>query len=143
MPRKPGEARPDLAALPRERIRPGFGHAVEGGNAGDTTVVVEIFEGPKVKVGEINFAGNHFASAAQLKTRIGNPGQILDREGKYHSDLLDDDRQKLIDYYQSQGFFEVKVTPVTRPGAEQGRVDLTFAISEGTRLPRSQRDHRG
>ena len=30
------------------------------------------------------------------------------------------DRQKLIDYYQKQGFFEVKVTPVTRPGKSPG-----------------------
>ncbi len=106
---------------------------LEGGNVGDARVVIEIFEGPKVKIGEINIAGNHFASAAQLKTRIGTGEQILGRYGNYHSDRLDDDRQKLIDYYYSQGFFEVKVTPVTRPGAEQGLVDLTFVISEGTR----------
>ncbi len=46
--------------------------------------------------------------------------------------MLDEDRQKLIEYYQSQGFFEAKVTPVTRPGAEPGKIDLTFVVSEGT-----------
>jgi beta-lactamase regulating signal transducer with metallopeptidase domain len=40
-------------------------------------------------------------------------------------------RQELIEYYQKQGFFEVKVTPVTRP-INQGKVELTFVISEGT-----------
>ena len=44
---------------------------LEGGNVGDTKIVIEIFEGPKVKVHSISFAGNHFASAAQLKTKIG------------------------------------------------------------------------
>ncbi|MGO9462907.1 MAG: sigma-70 family RNA polymerase sigma factor [Isosphaeraceae bacterium] len=33
----------------------------------------------------------------------------------------------------SEGFFEVKVTPVTRPGTDLGKVDLTFVVSEGTR----------
>ncbi len=47
--------------------------------------------------------------------------------------MLDEDRQKLIDYYYSEGFFEVKVTPVTRPGTDPGQVDLTFVVSEGTR----------
>ena len=47
--------------------------------------------------------------------------------------MLDEDKRKLTDYYQAQGFFEVKVTPVTRPGASLGDVNLTFVISEGTR----------
>src|SRR5208282_2604177 len=50
-----------------------------------------------------------------------------------HRDMLEEDKRKLTDYYQSQGFFEVKVTPVTRPGASLGDVNLTFVISEGTR----------
>ncbi len=44
---------------------------------------------------------------------------------------IDDARQELIEYYQKQGFFEVKVTPVTRPTNED-KVELTFVISEGT-----------
>ena len=64
---------------------------------------------------------------------MGTSERALERYGKYHSDRLDEDRQKLMDYYLSQGFFEVKVTHVTRPRAEQGLVDLTFVISEGTR----------
>ena len=107
---------------------------VEGGNAGDTKVVIQIFEGPKFKIASIDFKGNVFASDAQLWTKITTRKPILGLfGGKYHRDMLDEDRQKLIDYYQAQGFFEVKVTPVTRPGASLGDVDLTFVISEGTR----------
>ncbi len=47
--------------------------------------------------------------------------------------MLDEDRQDLIEFYHSQGFFEVKVTPATRPGGDRGHVDLTFVVSEGTR----------
>ena len=104
---------------------------LEGGNAGDTHVVIEIFEGPKVKIGSINFVGNTFATDARLRTMIGTRKPILGLFGKYHRDMLDEDRQKLIEYYQKQGFFEVKVTPVTRPDNE-GKVDLTFVIAEGT-----------
>jgi RNA polymerase sigma factor (sigma-70 family) len=106
---------------------------VEGGNTGETKVVIEIFEGPKVKVNSISFEGNHFASDAQLRIKIAARKPILGPIGKYHSNMLDEDRRKLIEYYQSQGFFEVKGTPVTRPGAEPGTVDLTFVVSEGTR----------
>ena len=106
---------------------------LEGGNPGDTKIVIEIFEGPKVKVDSISFVGNQFAIGATLRTKIGTRKPILGLFGKYHSDMLDEDRQKLIEYYQAQGFFEVKVTPVTRPGADPGKIDLTFVVSEGTR----------
>ncbi len=67
----------------------------------------------------------------RLRTKIGTRKPILGLFGKYHRDMLDEDRQKLIEYYQKQGFFEVKVTPVTRPD-NAGKVDLTFVIAEGT-----------
>ena len=83
--------------------------------------MIEIFEGPKVKISSINFVGNHFATDAPLRTKIGTRKPILGLFGKYHRDMLDEDRQKLIEYYQKQGFFEVKVTPVTRPGPIRAR----------------------
>ena len=107
---------------------------VEGGNTGDTKVVFQIFEGPKFKIDSIDFKGNVFASDAQLWTKISSRKPILGLlGGKYHRDMLDEDARKLRDYYQAQGFFEVKVTPVTRPGKSLGDIDLTFVISEGTR----------
>ncbi len=106
---------------------------IEGGNPGDTKVVIQIFEGPKVKIGSINFVGSQFATPAQLRTHITTRKPILGLFGKYHRDLLDEDRQKLIDYYQGQGFFEAQVSPVTRSGSNPGEIDLTFVIHEGPR----------
>ena len=95
--------------------------------------MIEIFEGPKVKVNSIDFVGNNFASDAMLRIKIATRTPILGLFGRYHGEMLDEDRQKLIEYYQSQGFFEAKVTPVTRPGSEPGKIDVTFVVSEGTR----------
>jgi len=107
---------------------------LEGGNVGDTKVVFEIFEGPKFKIASVDFKGNRYASDAQLMTKIASRRPILGLlGGKYHRDVLEEDARKLRDYYQSQGFFEVQVTPVTRPGESLGDVHLTFVISEGTR----------
>ena len=68
-----------------------------------------------------------------LKTHITSRKPILGLFGRYQEGLLDEDRQKLIDYYQGQGFFEAKVTPVTRSGKNPGEIDLTFVIHEGVR----------
>jgi outer membrane protein assembly factor BamA len=106
---------------------------LEGGNPGDTKVVIEIFEGPKVKVNTIIFEGNHFASGDQLRIKIVARTPIRASSAQGHIDTLDQLRRKLIEYYRSQGFFEAKVTPVTRPSADPGKIDLTFVVSEGTR----------
>jgi outer membrane protein insertion porin family len=105
---------------------------LEGGKEGDTKIVIEIFEGPKAKVTSIHFEGNTFASGATLKTHIGTRTSILGLFGKYHAELLEDDRQKLVDYYYANGFFEAKVSPVTRSQEKPGEIEVTFVISEGT-----------
>ncbi|AMV37411.1 outer membrane protein assembly factor [Planctomyces sp. SH-PL62] len=107
---------------------------LEGGEADTTKVVIQIFEGPKYQLASIDFKGNVFATDAQLWNKISSRKPILAGfGGKYHRDMLDEDARKLIEYYQSQGFFEVRVAPVTRPGEGLGDVHLTFVVSEGVR----------
>ena len=105
---------------------------LEGGEAGDTRVVMQIFEGPKAKVGSVHFEGNTFASDAVLLTKIASRPKFLGLlSGKYHRDALEEDIRKLIEYYQNNGFFDVEVSPVSRPGASLGDREVTFVISEG------------
>jgi outer membrane protein insertion porin family len=107
---------------------------LKGGDPGDTEVVLQIFEGDRFHLASIDFKGNVFATDAQLWTKISSRRPIVGSlGGRYHREMLDEDARRLIDYYQSQGFFEVKVTPVTRPGAGLGDVNLTFVVSEGVR----------
>ncbi len=127
-----------IAAIQRLYAEKGFDLAevklIEGGNVGDTRVVIQIFEGPKHKVGDIGFEGNTFATDATLRTKISSKKKILFYfGGRYHREDLEEDARKLREYYMGQGFFEVKVTPVTRTGSSVGDVRLTFVISEGIR----------
>src|SRR4051812_39814532 len=106
---------------------------LEGGKVGDTKVVISIFEGEKHKVGAVRFEGNTFASDATLRLKITSRAAILGIGGRYHRDNLDEDRRKLVEYYQGQGFYDVRVTPVTDHGSSLGDVRLKFVISEGIR----------
>ena len=71
------------------------------------------------------------------------PESIIGPSGQCKSGLLEETRQKLVNYYHGRGFSEVKVTPVTRQGTEPGEIDLTFVIQEGARDPRSTSDSPG
>jgi outer membrane protein insertion porin family len=107
---------------------------LEGGKLGDTKVVIVIFEGPKCKVKSVDFKGNVFASDATLATKVSGRTRLFGLlGGKYHRDNLEEDVRKLKDYYSSQGFYEVQVSPVTRPGDDLGDIHIEYDISEGIR----------
>ena len=107
---------------------------LEGGKQGDTKVVIGIFEGPQFVVHSIDFKGNVFASDASLRSKITTGTRLLGIiGGKFHRDNLEEDSRKLKEYYQSQGFYEVAVTPVTRNESGLGKIAITYVVSEGTR----------
>ena len=107
---------------------------VEGGNPDDTKVVIEIFEGPKFKVASIDFIGNTFVPDDVLKTKIESRRGFFGLSflgGKRHKEGVDEDRRKLIEYYQGNGFFDIDIRPVVRQGGELGDDLITFVIDEG------------
>jgi outer membrane protein insertion porin family len=104
---------------------------LEGGKPGDTRAVFEIFEGPKCRVTAIAFTGNQVIADATLKTKISTKTPLLILRGKYHREQVEEDARALREYYQSMGFFEVKVSPVLRRGATVGDLELEFVVWEG------------
>jgi outer membrane protein insertion porin family len=133
----PAKTRIAVGQIQRLYVEKGYQDAevqlVEGGNPGDTRVVMSIFEGEQHQVGSIVFEGNTFVSDATLRLKITSRTKLLMWGGKYLRDYLDEDRRKLIEYYQGQGFYDVMVTPVTDTGSSLGDVRLRFVISEGIR----------
>ena len=113
----------------------GYGDAevqlLEGGKLGDTKIVFEIYEGPWVKLGGIDFVGNTIVSDALLRTKISSKTPIITFGGSYRRDDVDADARKLIDYYNGLGYLEAKVAPYTESGDTVGDRRLTFVISEG------------
>jgi len=108
---------------------------LEGGKVGDTRVIIEIFEGPKFKVDTIDFVGNTFVEDGVLRTKIESRRGFFGLLGaKRYKDGLENDKRALIKYYQDNGFFEVRVSATTKPGAGLGQEQITFTISEGVQF---------
>lgn len=106
---------------------------LQGGKIGDTKIVLNILEGPRFQITAVKFEGNSFATDAMLNTKIASGRKYLGLlPGEFHQDLIDEDARKLRGYYQGQGFFEVRVTPVVRSGTTYGQRVLTFVVHEGS-----------
>ena len=104
---------------------------IEGGKPGSTKVVFEIFEGPKCRVVGVDFEGNHYVESGVLATKINTGPKLMGLwPKKFTPEDLAEDRKKLIEYYDGQGFLKVKIETVTRAEPNQGDVRVTFVIWE-------------
>ena len=108
---------------------------IEGGNPGDTKVVIEIAEGPKFRIESITFIGNTFVEDSVLATKIESRKAFVGTLGeKRFKDGYDNDRRALIKFYQEHGFFDVDVQFTVKHGiASLGDEQVTFTISEKSR----------
>jgi outer membrane protein insertion porin family len=93
--------------------------AIEGG----IKVVFTVEEKPFLV--EIQFIGNKEIEAQTLKDKITLKDQaFVDRQ------QIKENAEKLREYYEQEGYFETRVTPVLKT-VEEDKVTLTFYIREG------------
>ncbi|MGI9072991.1 MAG: outer membrane protein assembly factor BamA [Bryobacteraceae bacterium] len=123
---------------------------------GGVDITFAIDEGPKVKVGHILIQGNNaFSSREVIRAMknlkpIGIPHSILFENlfaRTYDSTKLDEDSERIRQFYQSRGYFEARVInhsekiydvygkgfkiPLINPKKPGKRVDITMVVSEG------------
>ena len=103
---------------------------------GTARVVYTVTEGVKGAVSRINFEGNtHISGKAlrkQMKTRGKTPIFFLDKSGRFDDVQLQQDLDKIREYYQDHGYIDVEIKDVRRERTEKGPMILTIVIVEGS-----------
>ena len=110
---------------------------INTGNDGRAEVRFAIGEGEKITVEEIAFTGNTSFSAGELRDVIQTSTHKwwiswLTDAGVLKMDILRQDAERIVNFYQNQGFVDAKVG---EPMVEQKEESLyvTFPIDEGAR----------
>src|SRR6266571_2366945 len=97
--------------------------------------VYTITEGVKGAVRRIRFEGNaHFSEKIlrkQMKTRGKTLIYFLDKSGRLDEVQLEQDRDKLREWYQNHGYIDMEIKDVRRERAANGPMILTIVIAEG------------
>jgi outer membrane protein insertion porin family len=97
-------------------------------------VVFNIVEGPLVRVRKVAFIGNDHFSAWRLKDQIKTAYYIpIFRSGAFDPEQVDQDAAAIKQYYQSKGFFDVRVGRKLTFSGDQSEMQVTFLIEEGPR----------
>src|SRR6184192_4092266 len=102
---------------------------------GTSRVVYTVNEGVRGAVRAIHFEGNaHFSEKVlrkQMKTRGKTLVYFLDKSGRFDEVQLEQDLDKVREFYQNHGYIDVEVKNVRRERTEKGPLILTIVIAEG------------
>ena len=103
---------------------------------GTARVIYTIGEGAKGAVKVINFEGNqHFSDKLlrkQMKTRGKSFVSFIDKSGRLDEVQLQQDLDKVKEFYQNHGYIDVDVQEIKRERVKGGPLVITVAVKEGT-----------
>ncbi|MGJ8697621.1 MAG: outer membrane protein assembly factor BamA [Verrucomicrobiaceae bacterium] len=102
---------------------------------GYADLVFLVDEGDKSEVGKIRFEGNNALRDADLRKEMDTKQKgwfsFFTKSGRIDTVALDEDLNKIADYYRSEGYWRVKVGVPQRVPVKGDRVDLVIPIQEG------------
>jgi outer membrane protein assembly factor BamA len=86
-----------------------------------------------VKVGKVRFKGCRETNPLRLETQVTSavPFGLRILAGKFTPMQLEQDKQKLIDYFHKLGHLEAKVREEIIPSRDLATVDVVFHVDEG------------
>jgi len=102
---------------------------------GTSRAVYTVNEGIKGSVSTVRFEGNtHFSDRVlrkQMKTRQKTLFSFVDKSGRLDETQLQDDLQKVREFYQNHGYIDVAVRDVTKQRTSSGALQIVIEIDEG------------
>jgi len=102
---------------------------------GTARVVFTVNEGTKGAVSQIRFEGNAHISQKVLRKQMKTRGRTLiyfvDKTGRLDEVQLEQDLDKIREYYQNHGFIDVEIKEVRKDRTPKGPMIITIVISEG------------
>src|SRR6266508_2411218 len=105
------------------------------GKRGTARVVFTVNEGVKGAISQIRFEGNAHISQRTLRKQMKTRGRTLiyfmDKTGRLDEVQLEQDLDKIREYYQSHGFIDVEIKEVRRDRTQKGPMIISIVISEG------------
>ena len=102
---------------------------------GTSRAVYTVNEGIKGSITSVRFEGNaHFSDRVlrkQMKTRQKTIFAFIDKSGRLDETQLQDDLQKIREFYQNHGYVDVAVRDVRKERTSGGALQIVIVVDEG------------
>src|SRR5215468_1781784 len=102
---------------------------------GTARVTFTVTEGARGAIKQVQFEGNAHISAGTLRKQMKTRGRTLiyfmDKTGRLDEVQLEQDLDKIREYYQNHGFIDVGIKEVRKDRTPKGPMIITIVIVEG------------
>ncbi|MFL6506195.1 MAG: outer membrane protein assembly factor BamA [Candidatus Udaeobacter sp.] len=102
---------------------------------GTARVIFTVTEGVKGAISQIRFEGNEHISQKVLRKEMKTRGRtliyFLDKTGRLDEVQLEQDLDKIREYYQNHGFIDVQIREVRKDRTPKGPMIITIVVAEG------------
>ena len=102
---------------------------------GTARVVFAVTEGVRGAISQVRFEGNAHISARTLRKQMKTRGRTLiyfmDKTGRLDEVQLEQDLDKIREYYQNHGFIDVEIKEARKDRTPKGPMIITIVIVEG------------
>jgi len=107
---------------------------IKGDKSTDRDVVIEIREGPVVRVARLDFEGVEQLWDKRVKTKLITKQSIAGLfRGIYRPETLAQDEAAILKYYRDLGFFDVRVKSEPLFSKDGSKVRVVYQVHEGQR----------
>ncbi len=100
-------------------------------------LLIEIERGTQTKISSINFIGNKNVRSKRLRDVIASEEdkfwKFITRNTNLSENLINLDKRLLVNYYKSNGYYDVKISSNIAEIGSSGNADLVYTIDEGIR----------
>jgi outer membrane protein insertion porin family len=100
-------------------------------------LMIQITRGEKTKISSINFIGNENIRAKRLRDVIASEEdkfwKVITKNTNLSENLVNLDKRLLLNYYKSNGFYDVQISSNIAQINKVGNADLVYNIDEGKR----------
>ena len=100
-------------------------------------MVVNVDLGERVKISEINFAGNEVFSDKKLRSKLKKTKKKFPlrfwKKSKFIEEEFSEDRQNLLDFYKEKGYRDARIKRDTLIKDGDNAITLNFDLEEGNR----------
>ena len=102
---------------------------------GTARVIFTVTEGVKGAISQVRFEGNEHISQKVLRKQMKTRGRTLiyfvDKTGRLDEVQLEQDLDKIREYYQNHGFIDVQIREVRKDRTPKGPMIITIVVAEG------------
>lgn len=102
---------------------------------GTARVIFTVTEGVKGAISQVRFEGNAHITQKELRKQMKTRGRTLiyfmDKTGRLDEVQLEQDLDKIREYYQNHGFIDVQIKEVRKDRTPKGPMIITIVIAEG------------